>query len=433
MPFNKSIITWLAMLPESTRLAVINALTPTQVDDLGQWYCQARPEQLPPPGEWVVWLIMSGRGFGKTRAGAQWVINEAKEKAIRIALVGETAADVRDVMIEGESGILASSHQDFMPLYEPSKRLVTWPNGSQAHAYSGDKPDLLRGPQHHKAWADEPAKWRYLSDTWDQLEFGMRLGNDPRICATTTPRPIPKILDLLKDPSTVVTRGTTYDNEQNLAPAFIKRIKARYEGTRLGRQEIHAAVLTDVPGALWTLALIESLRVAVKPDMEKIAVGVDPNISSDDDANECGIVGVGRGTDQQGYVLDDKSIGGTPHEWATAAVNMFHDLAADLIVAEKNQGGEMVEHTIRTVDRHIPIKLVHAARGKITRAEPISSLYEQRKFHHVGMFATLEDQMCSYIPGETSPDHMDALVWASYELFPSQAPNRARELTVKGF
>jgi phage terminase large subunit-like protein len=433
MPFNKSIITWLAMLPESTRLAVINALTPTQVDDLGQWYCQARPEQLPPPGEWVVWLIMSGRGFGKTRAGAQWVINEAKERAIRIALVGETAADVRDVMIEGESGIMASSHQDFMPIYEPSKRLVTWPNGSQAHAYSGDKPDLLRGPQHHKAWADEPAKWRYLADTWDQLEFGMRLGNDPRVCATTTPRPIPKILDLLKDPSTVVTRGTTYDNAHNLAPAFIKRIKARYEGTRLGRQEIHAAVLTDVPGALWTLALIESLRVAVKPDMEKIAVGVDPNISSDDDADECGIVGVGRGTDQQGYVLDDKSIGGTPHEWATAAVNMYHDLAADVIVAEKNQGGEMVEHTIRTVDRHIPIKLVHATRGKITRAEPISSLYEQRKFHHVGMFATLEDQMCSYIPGETSPDHMDALVWASYELFPSQAPNKARELTVKGF
>lgn len=382
------------------------------------WAFHARPAQLAPDGKWRVWLIVSGRGFGKTRAGAEWVLDVVKEPDIRLALVGETSADVRDVMIEGESGILANSPPDFRPKYEPSKRKITWPNGTVAFAYSGDKPDQLRGPQHSKAWADEPAKWRYAQDAWDQLEFGLRLGISPQVVATTTPRPISLILSLIKDPATVITRGSTYDNKENLSPSFISRIVDRYEGTRLGRQEIHAEVLTDIPGALWSHETIEDLRVTTKPDMERIAVGVDPAITSDIESAETGIVIIGRGSDGHGYVLDDKSLRGTPHEWATAVCHAYYKWQADIIVAEKNQGGDMVEHTIRTVDPNVRVKLVHASRGKYTRAEPISALYEQQRFHHVGMFGELEDQMCTYVPGENSPDRMDALVWPAHELFP---------------
>lgn len=345
-----------------------------------------------------------------------------------MALVGPTAADARDVMIEGESGLLAISPPWFRPLYEPSKRRLTWPNGAIATAYSADEPNRLRGPQHDLAWADELAAWRYLVEAWDMLQFGLRLGMNPRLVVTTTPRPLQLIRDLIADATTVVTRGSTYDNAGNLAPKFLRKIQQRYEGTRLGRQEIGAEILDDTPGALWTLKAIDDLRVkrSAVPTLVRVVVGIDPNATSGDDSNEAGIVAAGLGTDGHGYVLDDVSLHGSPSTWAEAAVKLFRETNADRIVAETNNGGEMVELVIRTVDPSVPYRGVWASRGKQTRAEPISALYEQGKVHHVGVFAKLEDQMTTWVPGQTSPDRMDALVWTLSDLMLKREadPNR---------
>jgi phage terminase large subunit-like protein len=339
-----------------------------------------------------------------------------------VALVAETAADARDVMVEGESGILAVHPPGFRPLYQPSRRRLIWPNGARATLYNAIEPDQLRGPQHDLAWSDELAKWRHAQATWDQLQFGLRLGARPRQCVTTTPRPIAIVKALMQDSDTVVTRGTSRENLANLAPAFIRRIIKRYEGTRLGRQELDAEILEDLPGALWTRDRIEALRRTAAPELVRVVVAIDPAASSGAAGGETGIVVAGRGRDGHGYVLDDLSRKASPDAWGRAAVEAYHRWQADRVVAEVNHGGEMVEHVIRTVDAAVPYKALRASRGKIARAEPVAALDEQGRVHHVGAFPELEDQMCA-LTGDydratagSSPDRVDARVWALTEL-----------------
>lgn len=399
------------------------------------WSFWARPNQIAPEGDWTTWLILAGRGFGKTRTGAetirQWVCGPTPlsgGRCSRIALVAETAADARDVMVEGESGIMAVSEPDFRPTYQPSLRRLTWPNGAIATLYNATEPDQLRGPQHDAAWCDELAKWRYCQESWDQLQFGLRLGDHPRTIVTTTPRPLPLIRKLVADPRVAVTRGATWDNAANMPESFIQEIEDKYAGTRLGRQELEGEILEDIPGALWTRESIDNHRVKDDlPDFERVVVAVDPAASSEEGSDETGIVVVALGRDKdgyaRGYVLEDGTVRGTPEEWASKAVSLYRKHQADKIVAEKNNGGEMVASVIRAVDRSVPITLVHASRGKYVRAEPISALYEQGRVHHVGRFDQLEDQMCLFsvdnfkTPSMGSPDRVDALVWGMTELF----------------
>jgi phage terminase large subunit-like protein len=371
-----------------------------------------------------VWLQRAGRGAGKTRSGAEWVRDAVERRGLRrIALVGQTKADVRDTMIEiGDSSLLSCCPPWFRPTYEVSKRRVTWPNGAIAVAYSGDEPDQLRGPQHDAAWVDELAKMKYPQETWDNLQLGLRLGAHPQCVVTTTPRPIEILKSIIGDPDTVETRVSTYANRANLAPKFLAYIERKYAGTRLGRQELDGELLDDVLGALWTRGLIDRYRVkAVSRDtFVRVAVAIDPAVTSGEDADETGIVAVGLAEDGHAYVLEDRTLRGKPAEWAGAALGLAADWSADVIVAEANQGGEMVAHTIWTAAPYAPVTLVHASRGKRTRAEPISMLYEQGRVHHVGMLAALEDEMCTWVPGDDalrSPDRMDALVWALSKLF----------------
>lgn len=386
------------------------------------WTSQARPEQLPPKGDWTTWLILAGRGFGKTRTGAEWVRSLAENSAVsRIALVGPTAADVRDVMVEGESGILSICPNWNRPAYEPSKRRLTWPNGVQAAMFSSEEPERLRGPQHGAAWCDELAAWRNVEETWSMLNFGLRIGTLPRTTITTTPKPIKILKELVKnaDGHVSITRGSTYDNRDNLAPAFFSQIVKRYEGTRLGRQELNAEILEDIEGALWTRDSIEAGRVPKNTMLEfqRIVIAVDPAVSNNEDSDETGIIVAALGFDGEGYVLEDLSGRYTPTEWATKAVGAYRRYRADRIVAEVNQGGLLVENTIRVIDPNVSLRMVHASRGKLIRAEPVSALYEQRRVHHLGGFFELEDQLCSFAPGsKDSPDRLDALVYAITDL-----------------
>lgn len=393
-----------------------------QNDLLGKWRFWARPSQLPPKGDWRVWLLLAGRGFGKTRSGAEFVRARVEAGlASRIALVGPTAADVRDVMIEGDSGLLAVASENHRPLYESSKRRLTWPNGAVALAFSADEPERLRGPQHDLAWCDELAAWRYAA-AWDNLLLGLRLGSDPRVVVTTTPKPVKLVRDVLASPGTVVTRGSTFDNAANLAPAFLDSIVRRYRGTRLGRQELAAELLDDVPGALWSRDGIEAARVGAAPDLSRIVVAIDPAASSGDGADETGIVVAGLAHDGRVYVLDDLSGRMSPRGWALKAVAAYKRFAADRIVAEVNNGGEMVEATLRSVASDAPFRALRASRGKAIRAEPVAALYEQGRVHHVGCFPALEDQLCAFTAdfdrGSSggSPDRLDALVWAVTDL-----------------
>ena len=390
----------------------------------------ARDSQRPPDGEWRTWLLLAGRGFGKTRTAAEWVRREIQERrATRVALVGSTAADVRDVMVEGISGLLASCRAAGLEArYEPSRRRVVFPAlGAVAFTYSAEEPDRLRGPQHDLAWVDEAAAFKG-EDAWDQLQFGLRLGQNPRQVVTTTPRPVPLIRRLVKDPTTATTRGSTYDNRDNLAPAFLEQIVARYEGTRLGRQELQGELLEDVEGALWSVALIDAARRRREelPELTRIVVAIDPQAgySPDGDLSETGLVVCGRDAAGEGWVLADASGNFTPNEWAAKAVALWREWHADRIVAEANQGGVMVESTLRTVYAKAPVKLVRASRGKLARAEPVAALYEQGKVHHVGGFPELEDQMTGYVPDTAtrSPDRMDALVWALTDLLLGRQP-----------
>jgi len=401
------------------RNAALASLTPEQRSRLRyNWPFWARANQLPPSGDWRTWLVLAGRGFGKTRTGAEFIRAgvEAGECG-RAALVAPTAADARDVMVEGESGILAISPPWCKPKYEPSKRRLTWPNGAQATVFSADEPDRLRGPQHDRAWCDELAAWSH-PEAWDMLQFGLRLGNNPRCVATTTPRPVKVIRDLLAAATTVVTRGSTYENAGNLAAAFLTEIKRRYEGTRLGRQEIGAELLDDVPGALWTRKALDDLRVAKAPELVRVVIGIDPAVTSGEDSDETGIVALGKGVDGHGYVLADRSCRLSPDGWARRALTAFDQFEANQFIAEVNNGGDLVASNVHTARASAPVKAVRASRGKYTRAEPIAALYEQGRMHHVGSWPELEDQMCSFTPegGDGSPDRADALVWAATEL-----------------
>lgn len=346
-----------------------------------------------------------------------------------IAIVAPTAGDVRDTMVElGESSILKISPPWFMPKYEPSKRRLTWPNGAVATTFSADEPDRLRGPQHDLAWADEVAVWK-RPEAWDNLMFGLRLGLNPRCIVTTTPKPVKVIRELTArvDKDVVMTGGSTYENRANLAAGFLEDILGRYEGTRLGRQEIYGELLDDTPGALWQRSRIDELRVEKAPDLVRVVVAIDPAASSDEDSNETGIIVAGKGVDGHGYVLADRSCRMSPHGWATRAVTAFDEFKGDRIVGEANNGGDMVESTVRTVRSSIPFRKVHASRGKHVRAEPIAALYEQGRVHHVGSMPELEDQLCNWVPEgvDWSPDRLDALVWVLTELNIARAPRPA--------
>lgn len=379
--------------------------------------------------------------------GAEWVRACAESgTSSRIALIGQTAADVRDVMVEGESGILAVSPPWFRPDYQPSRRRLVWPNGCVAMTYSGDEPDQLRGPQHFKAWCDEPAKWRYLQSAWDNLEMGLRLGDSPQIVATTTPRPIAWLKQTVADPQTMTRYGRTLDNAANLNPKAVARMQRKYAGTRLGRQELDGEILDDNPNALWRREEDiekQSVSESAVPQLTRIVVGVDPQAADnqDDDGGgaETGIVVVGR-ADRNGvphaYVLADLTVRKSPDGWGGAAVDGYQHFRADRIVAEVNNGGAMVEYVLRSVAKarraEVSYKSVHASVGKRTRAEPVAALYEQKRVHHVGAFPELEDQMCGWQPSDkVSPDRMDALVWAVTELMLSDS--EPEELVVSNY
>jgi phage terminase large subunit-like protein len=398
---------------------------------LRDWSFWADRRQQPPPGDWRVWLLMAGRGFGKTRAGAEWVRMLAEtEGAMRIALVGATRAEARAVMIEGDSGVLAVSPAATRPRWEPSRGVLTWRSGAKAFVYSGESPDGLRGPQHHVAWCDEIAKWAYPQATWDMLAMSLRLGEAPRALVTTTPRPIALLKALVAAPDTVTVRGRTADNLL-LPAAFRAAMAAEYGGTRLGRQELDGELIEDVPGALWRRDAIERCRAMRAPELERVVIGVDPPAGTGGDA--CGIVAVGLGRDRRGYVLDDASVAGaSPEGWARAVARAAARWRADRVIAEANQGGSMVKSVLHAADCALPVTLVHATRGKSARAEPVAALYEAGRVRHVGAFAALEDEMCGLIAGGgyegpgRSPVRADALVWAMSELMLGRRGDRAR-------
>lgn len=376
-----------------------------------RWSIQAREKQRLPDVPFFVWLILAGRGFGKTRTGAETVRQWIRSNAI-VNMIGATADDARDIMIEGESGILAICPPDERPLYVASKRRLEWPNGAVSLIFTADEPERLRGKQAMKIWADELAAWRY-PDAWSQAMMGLRLGTNPQAVVTTTPRPTKAIKDLMNDPRNVVTTGTTYENKNNLAQGYFDYVIKKYEGTRLGRQELNAELLSDNPGALWKRDMIDASRVLKAPELERVVVGVDPSATSGGD--EAGIITAGKKDDDY-YTLSDDSVQGSPKTWATAAVTAYHKYQANCIVAEKNNGGEMVESVIKQVDPSVPVKLVWASRGKATRAEPVSALAEQGHDHHVGSFTELEDELCTWATGDNSPNRLDAKVWAITEL-----------------
>lgn len=396
---------------------------------LHAWEVWARPDQLPPPGNWSTWLLLGGRGAGKTRAGAEWIRRIACQP-VRIALIGETLADVRDVMIEGPSGLMAIAPARERPRWVASRRRLEWPSGAVALAFSSEDPEALRGHQMHAAWSDEFAKWRHITETWDMLQFGLRLGEAPRQVVTTTPRPVPALRRLLEDPATTVRKAATDANAANLAPGFLAAIRRRYAGTRLGRQEIDADLLEDNPHALWQREVLDDARVEAAPALERVVVAVDPPAASSPGADECGIVVAGRAAaggspgakgGPRAYVLADRSAGGlSPARWARRVADAYHAHAADRVIAEANQGGEMVEAVLRQVDPTLPVRLVRATRGKAVRAEPVAALYEQGRVSHVGTHARLEDQLCEFDPAAParggSPDRLDALVWALTDL-----------------
>lgn len=416
----------LASLPENERAEALSHITDAEAEALlHDWRgFLARPEQVAPDGDWDVWLCLAGRGWGKTRTGAEWVREQVAAGCKRIALVAETQKDLEEVMINGDSGLLAvfPEHERPKVRYKPVR--IEFPNGAIALGYNATEPNQLRGPQFDAAWCDELAKWRYARETWDMLQFGLRLGDHPRVLVTTTPRPteIVKAIVAGKEGKAHVTRGSTMDNRANLAPAFLRKVQDRYAGTRLGRQELDAEILGDLPGALWSQATIDAYRVDRAPEMRRTIVAIDPAVTNTDESDEHGIVVVGASEDQTGYVLEDGSMSGSPHEWANAAIRLYHKYQADALVAEVNNGGDMVAHTIRAIAPNINVVEVRATKGKHVRAEPIAALYTQGRIRHVGQFPALENQLTQFTnegyQGDGSPDHADALVWACSELFP---------------
>lgn len=439
----------IASAPRLTQVEFINGLTEVQVAALPYMFAfWALPHQLPPAGDWRTWVILGGRGAGKTRAGAEWVRSMVEGsrpnvpgRARRLAIVAETMDQAREVMVFGDSGIMAVCPPDRRPDWIATRRLLVWPNGAQAQLFSAHEPESLRGPQFDAVWADELAKWRKAGDTWDMLQFGLRLGDHPQACVTTTPRRTAALRDLLALVSTVQTHAPTQANRANLAQSFIAEIEARYAGTSLGRQEIDGTLLDDVEGALWGADQLAGLQVDQHPTCTRVVVAIDPPGTAHKGSDECGIVvaGVtmnGPPQDWRAYVLADLSMSAArPTDWARAAIDAMDRFGADRLVAEVNQGGDMVEAVIRQVDPLVSYRSVHASKGKVARAEPIAALYEQGRVKHVRGLAQLEDQMCQMttqgFAGRGSPDRVDALVWALYDLMVEPA-QKWRNPSIRG-
>lgn len=402
------------------------------------WPLWAREDQLSPAGDWDDWLLLAGRGFGKTRTGSEQILKWAREEpGCRIALVGRVPKDVRDVMIEGESGIMACSPRSWRPEYNSSTAQLVFPNGSLAYGYSGEVPDDLRGPQFHKAWVDEWCKMRFAKQVKEQIDFSVRLGRNTQRVWTTTPRPMPELRELMAEDGTRVTKGATFANRANMDPKFFARLLKKYQGTRLGDQELYALILDEAKGALWNRSLIDRSRVTTAPmGWARLVIAVDPSVTSTEESDETGIVVVGipKGQPTHAYVVADLSYEGGLKDAAPVILRAWRELKADLIVGEVNNGGDLIEHTLRSTEDPrtgkqagpvVPFKCVRASKGKRKRAEPVSMLYEQNLIHHVGTFPDLEDQMCTWVPGmegEESPDRMDALVWALTNLLVQPDP-----------
>jgi phage terminase large subunit-like protein len=440
----KSPAAWLACKTPNEVTAFLDSLSDNALASL-PWLFEfwAAPHQLPPQSRWRTWVCMGGRGAGKTRAGAEWVRAQVEGagaqdggRARRVALVGETYDQARDVMVFGDSGILACCPPDRKPVWEATRRRLVWANGAVAQCFSASDPEALRGPQFDAAWCDELAKWPRAQDTWDMLQFALRLGDDPRALVTTTPRNQDTLRALLDSPSTVMTHAATEANRAWLAPSFIEEVRARYRGTQLERQELDGELLSDLKGSLWPAALLDSARVADVPKLSRVVVAVDPAVSGRKGSDLCGIVVVGAVTDGppatwRAYVLEDASVAATsPLDWARAAVSARERHKADRIVAEVNQGGDLVAAMLRQVDPLVPYRALHATRGKLLRAEPVAALYEQGRVHHVGRLGLLEAQMGQMTAqgwqGSGSPDRVDALVWALHELILTPAADWAR-------
>jgi phage terminase large subunit-like protein len=430
-PDDRSMAEFLADMQESDRKKWLNSFSSDEIElilsDHKYW---ARQKQLPPPGSWLVWLILAGRGFGKTHTGALWVNDIVTNHNIgRVTLVARTAADARDTMTEGISGILALSYQHNRPKYVPSKRRIEWPNGAIATLFSSEEPDALRGPQGGAAWCDELASWKYVEETWSNLQFGLRSGKRTRMLVTTTPRPIPRLKKIIASRNTVIVQGTTYENLHNLAENFREEVLGDYEGTTLGRQEIGGELVEDNDGALWIRSNIQHINAGhpLYKRITSIVVAVDPATTSKKRSAETGIIVVGLAeeeptdefstTIEHAIVLADYSGKMSPERWARMAVDAYYEWDADEIVAEVNNGGDLVATNIHSIDPEVPVEMVRATRGKAIRAEPVVNLYEQKRVHHIGQFVQLEDQMCSWTPDDnTSPDRVDALVWGIYRI-----------------
>lgn len=427
---SESLADSLLWLSESDRIATLADLNEAELASLEyDWKFWGRPDQQAPAGDWLTWLLLAGRGFGKTRTGSEWIrtltegdspMMAPKNSAHIIAIVGDIMDDVIGVQVAGPAGILANSRPGWRPKYRKSDKQLVWENGIVAQLYTARDPDKFRGPQHSHAWLDELAKWRYAREAYDNLMMGLRMGDRPQKCITTTPRPIKLLKEIIADSGTLITKGTTYANTLHLPKTFLDFLRRKYEGSRLGRQELNAELLDDIPGALWQRARIDELRRRPDqvPQLRRVVVAVDPAASSGEDADETGIVVAGKGVDGHYYVLNDASLQETPAGWAREAVRQYYAHECDRMIGEVNNGGEMVGATIKAIDPLVPFTPVRASRGKVLRAEPVSTLYEQGFVHHVGSFPQLEDEQCEFTtdfdPDEMgySPDRVDALVYA---------------------
>jgi phage terminase large subunit-like protein len=415
----------LAALPEADRRRVLVGLSEDELAALEyEWRFWARPDQLPPEGYWRTWLLLGGRGSGKTRSAAEWCRAEVESgRRLQLGIVGPTADALRRVQIEGPSGLLATAPPWFRPTYEPSRRIVTWPNGAVAHLFSAEEPDRLRGPNLDGAWCDEVTSWANAADVWDMLQMCLRIpgpqGHAPQVLVSTTPKPTPILKAIIAAETTAITRARTPDNAGNLDASTLQYLMNRYGGTTLGRQELDAELLDDVDGALWHRALLDQCRRYSAPmDLRRVVVAIDPAGGTGRGSTETGIIVAGVARDGHAYMLADLSGKYSPEQWARRAVAAYHTHRADRIIAEKNFGGDMVTGTPRAVDATVPVKMVQASRGKAVRAEPVVALYEQHLVHHIGTFTGLEDQLCQWDPNgnDPSPDRLDALVWAITEL-----------------